>query len=74
KEGRVGGTFFDRMLDQAVPVTGDVDRDTMTLRWKIGENGGVFESSIDAIAQPEASVTVHLPDGAAVQWRLVKRR
>ncbi|RMF93771.1 MAG: hypothetical protein D6741_13295, partial [Planctomycetota bacterium] len=41
KEGRVGGTFFDRMLDQAVPVTGDVDRGTMTLRWKIGENGGV---------------------------------
>ncbi|NOX53297.1 MAG: hypothetical protein GXP27_02440 [Planctomycetes bacterium] len=73
QDGRVGGTHYDRLRNEIDTVSGTIDRSTMVLRWKIGEKGGVFETPLDALTEAEASITVHLPDGAVTQWRLVKR-
>ncbi|HIQ20122.1 MAG TPA: hypothetical protein EYH34_02635 [Planctomycetes bacterium] len=73
KDGRIGGTHYDRLRNQVDPITGSIDRSSMVLRWSVGEQGGVFEAPLDDLIKPEAGITVRLPDGAVTEWRLVRR-
>ena len=58
RDGTVRGNYFDAVSDAVHPVAGRFDRETGSLRWRIGGAGAEFETMVDGLARGRVEATV----------------
>ena len=73
QDGTVGGTYYDSLTDQDLPVKGSVDRATGRVAWTIGTNDQtVMETQLDNLAKDQTPVQVHLGKNNTQNWLMVR--
>jgi hypothetical protein len=58
RKGAISGNFYDAISDTLQPITGSVDRDTLTASWTVGANGSRFTAPLQAFAAAPRTVSV----------------
>lgn len=58
RKGTISGNFYDAISDTLQPITGSVDRDTLTASWTVGVNGSRFTAPLQAFAAAPRTVSV----------------
>jgi hypothetical protein len=59
KEGVVSGAYQNVLSGEKAPISGQVDKATQRVAWKIGTNNTVIETGLQNLAQEVASCLVH---------------
>lgn len=70
RDGTVRGNYYDAVSDSVQGVSGRFDRDTGTLRWRIGGRGAEFETTADGLATGRVEATVRRGTGERT-WVLI---
>ncbi|MBN2024267.1 MAG: hypothetical protein JW809_15900, partial [Pirellulales bacterium] len=75
RDGTIGGTYFDALSNQDLPVQGSVDRQSQRVTWTVGKNPQtVMETSLENLTKDEAPVWVHFGPDQTRNWLLVRVR
>ncbi len=73
KDGVIRGNYYNAMTDSTIPIYGSVDKRTQRAAWVVGEKKDtVYETGVGNLAQPEASMLVHIGADRTQQWTLVR--
>jgi len=73
KEGVVTGAFKNLLSGETSPISGQVDKQTQRVAWKIGSNGStVIEAGLQNLTQEVASCLVHFGTDTTQTWLLVR--
>ena len=69
RDGTVRGNYFDALSDVVHPVAGRLDRDTGSIRWRVG-SGPEFRTDADGLVAGRARATV-VKGRTERQWTLI---
>ncbi|MFM7292517.1 MAG: hypothetical protein ACKO6B_15010 [Planctomycetia bacterium] len=70
RQGAIRGNFYDAISDTLQPISGTVDRDTLTASWTVGTNGSRFTAPLRAFTAPPRTVSV-TSGGASRQLQML---
>ncbi len=60
RQGFIGGTYYNQLTDQLLPIEGSVDRMTQRAAWRIGDNSDtVMEAGLYNLTQDQAPLLIH---------------
>ena len=75
KDGVVTGAFKNLLSGETSPISGQVDKKTQRVAWKIGSNSStVIETGLQNLTQEVASCLVHFGTDTTQTWLLVRLR
>ena len=72
KDGVVTGAYKNLLSGDVSPISGQVDKKTKRVAWKIGSNSTVIESGVQNLTQDVASCLVHFDADTTQTWLLVR--
>ncbi|MFY9987865.1 MAG: hypothetical protein WAK31_24110 [Chthoniobacterales bacterium] len=72
KDGVVTGAYKNLLSGQVSPISGQVDKKTQRVAWKIGSNNTVIEAGLQNLTQDVASCLVHFDTDTTQTWLLVR--
>lgn len=72
KDGVVTGAFRNLLSGEASPISGQVDKETQRVAWKIGSNNTVIEAGLQNLTENVASCLVHFGTDTTQTWLLVR--
>ena len=73
KDGVVTGAFKNLLSGETSPISGQVDKKTQRVAWKIGSNSStVIETGLQNLTQEVASCLVHFGTDTTQTWLLVR--
>jgi hypothetical protein len=72
KDGVVTGAYQNVLSGEKSPISGQVDKKTQRVAWKIGSNNTVLETSLQNLAQDVAGCLVHFGADVTQTWLLVR--
>jgi hypothetical protein len=73
KDGVVTGAFKNLLSGETSPISGQVDKKTQRVAWKIGSNSStVIEAGLQNLTQDVASCLVHFGTDTTQTWLLVR--
>ena len=73
KNGVVTGAYKNLLSGEVSPISGQVDKKTQRVAWKIGSNGStVIEAGLQNLTQDVASCLVHFDTNTTQTWLLVR--
>src|SRR5271157_272959 len=73
KDGVVTGAFKNLLSGEVSPISGQVDKKTQRVAWKIGSNSStVIETGLQNLTQDVASCLVHFGTDTTQTWLLVR--
>ena len=78
KDGVVSGAYQNVLSGEKSPISGQVDKQTQRVAWKIDTNGGtnntVIETGLQNLTQDVASCLVHFGPNSTQTWLLVRQK
>ena len=72
KNGVVTGAYQNALSGEKSPISGQVDKQTQRVAWKIGTGNTVVETGLQNLTQDVASCLVHFGEGNTQTWLLVR--
>jgi hypothetical protein len=72
KNGVVTGAYQNVLSGEKSPISGQVDKKTQRVAWKIGSNNTVLETSLQNLTQDVASCLIHFGADVTQTWLLVR--
>jgi hypothetical protein len=72
KDGVVTGAYKNVLSGEQSPISGQVDKKTQRVAWKIGSNNTVIETGLQSLTQDVASCLVHFGPDTTQTWLLVR--
>jgi hypothetical protein len=72
KNGVVSGAYQNVLSGEKAPISGQVDKKTQRVAWKIGSNNTVIETGLPNLTQDVASCLVHFGPDTTQTWLLVR--
>jgi hypothetical protein len=72
KNGVVSGAYQNVLSGEKSPISGQVDKKTQLVAWKIGTNNTVIEAGLQNLTQDVASCFVHFGPDQTQTWLLVR--
>ena len=72
KNGVVSGAYENLLSGEVSPISGQVDKKTQRVAWKIGSNRTVIEADLQNLTQDVASCLVHFDTDTTQTWLLVR--
>src|SRR5277367_3354117 len=72
KNGVVTGGYQNGLSGEKSPISGQVDKKTQRVAWKIGSNNSVLETSLQNLTQDVASCLIHFGADVTQTWLLVR--
>ena len=72
KNGVVTGAYENLLSGEKSPISGQVDKKTQRVAWKIGSNNTVIEAGLQNLTQDVTSCLVHFDADATQTWLLVR--
>ena len=72
KNGVVTGAYENALSGEKSPISGQVDKKTQRVAWKIGSNNTVIETGLQNLTQDVASCLVHFGPDTTQTWLLVR--
>ena len=72
KNGVVTGAYQNILSGENSPISGQVDKQSQRVAWKIGTNNTVIETGLQNLTQDVASCLVHMSGGITQTWLLVR--
>jgi hypothetical protein len=70
--GVVTGAYQNVLSGEKSPISGQVDKKTQRVAWKIGSNNTVIETGLQNLTQDVASCLVHFGPDTTQTWLLVR--
>jgi hypothetical protein len=74
KEGVASGAYQNILSGEKSPISGQVDKKTQRVAWKIGTNNTVIETGLQSLTQDVASCLVHFGTNTTQTWLLVRQK
>jgi hypothetical protein len=74
KNGVVSGAYQNVLSGENSPISGQVDKKTQRVAWKIGTGGTVIETGLQNLSQEVASCLVHFGPDKTQTWLLVRQK
>jgi hypothetical protein len=74
KDGVVSGAYQNVLSGEKSPISGQVDKKTQRVAWKIGTNNTVIETGLQNLTQDVASCLVHFGPDKTQTWLLVRQK
>ena len=74
KDGVVSGAYQNVLSGERSPISGQVDKNTQRVAWKIGSNNTVIETGLQNLTQDVASCLVHFGADSTQTWLLVRQK
>jgi hypothetical protein len=74
KDGVVSGAYQNVLSGEKSPISGQVDKKTQRVAWKIGSNNTVIETGLQNLTQDVASCLVHFGPDTTQTWLLVRQK
>jgi len=74
KNGVVTGAYQNVLSGEKSPISGQVDKQTQRVAWKIGTGNTVVETGLQNLTQDVASCLVHFGEGKTQTWLLVRQK
>jgi hypothetical protein len=72
KDGVVSGAYQNVLSGEKSPISGQVDKKTQRVAWKIGTGNTVIETGLQNLTQDVASCLVHFGPDRTQTWLLVR--
>jgi len=72
KNGVVSGAYKNLLSGEVSPISGQVDKKSERVAWKIGSNSTVIEAGLRNLTQDVASCLVHFDADTTQTWLLVR--
>ena len=72
KNGVVTGAYQNVLSGEKSPISGQVDKKTQRVAWRIGSNNTVIETGLQNLTQDVASCLVHFGPDTTQTWLLVR--
>ena len=72
KDGVVSGAYQNVLSGEKSPISGQVDKKTQRVAWKIGSNNTVIETGLQNLTQDVASCLLHFGPDTMQTWLLVR--
>jgi len=72
KDGVVSGAYQNVLSGEKSPISGQLDKQTQRVAWKIGSNNTVIETGLQNLTQDVASCLVHFGPDTTQTWLLVR--
>ena len=72
KDGVVTGAYKNVLSGDQSPISGQVDKKTQRVAWKIGSKNTVIETGLQSLTQDVASCLVHFGPETTQTWLLVR--
>ena len=72
KDGVVSGAYQNALSGEKSPISGQVDKKTQRVAWRIGTNNTVIETGLQNLTQDVASCLVHFGPDKTQTWLLVR--
>ena len=72
KNGVVSGAYQNALSGEKSPISGQVDKETQRVAWKIGTNNTVIETGLQNLTEDVASCLVHFGPDTTQTWLLVR--
>jgi hypothetical protein len=72
KNGVVTGAYQNVLSGEKAPISGQVDKKTQRVAWKIGTNNTVIETGLQNLTQDVASCLLHFGPDTTQTWLLVR--
>jgi len=72
KDGVVSGAYQNVLSGEKSPISGQVDKKTQRVAWKIGSNNTVIETGLQNLTQDVASCLLHFGPDTTQTWLLVR--
>src|ERR1700758_3480932 len=72
KDGVVSGAYQNVLSGEKSPISGQVDKKTQRVAWRIGTNNTVIETGLQNLTQDVASCLVHFDRNPTQTWLLVR--
>jgi hypothetical protein len=72
KDGVVSGAYQNALSGEKSPISGQVDKKTQRVAWRIGTNNTVIETGLQNLTQDVASCLVHFGPDTTQTWLLVR--
>jgi hypothetical protein len=72
KNGVVTGAYQNVLSGEKSPISGQVDKKTQRVAWKIGSNNSVLETGLQNLTQDVASCLIHFGADVTQTWLLVR--
>jgi hypothetical protein len=74
KNGVVSGAYQNVLSGEKSPISGQLDKKTQRVAWKIGTNNTVIETGLQNLTQDVASCLVHFGSNTTQTWLLVRQK
>ena len=74
KDGMVSGAYQNMLSGEKAPISGQVDKKTQRVAWKIGTNDTVIETGLQNLTQDVASCLVHFGNDNTQTWLLIRQK
>jgi hypothetical protein len=74
KNGVVSGAYQNVLSGEKSPISGQADKKTQRVAWKIGTNNTVIETGLQNLSQDVASCLVHFGPDKTQTWLLVRQK
>src|SRR6266404_6132907 len=74
KDGVVSGAYQNVLSGEKSPISGQVDKATQRVAWKIGSNNTVIETGLQNLTKDVASCLVHFGPDTTRTWLLVRQK
>jgi hypothetical protein len=74
KNGVLSGAYQNVLSGEKSPISGQVDKKTQRVAWKIGTNNTVIETGLQSLSQDVASCLVHFGPDKTQTWLLVRQK
>jgi len=72
KNGVVTGAYQNVLSGEKAPISGQVDKKTQRVAWKIGSNNTVIETGLQNLTQDVASCLLHFGPDTTQTWLLIR--
>ncbi len=72
RNGVVSGAYQNVLSGEKSPISGQVDKKTQRVAWRIGTNNTVIETGLQNLTQDVASALVHFGPDTTQTWLLVR--
>lgn len=74
KQGQVSGGYENALTDDRKPITGQVDKETQNVAWRIGDNKDtVYSTTLANLTEDVSTLAIYFDGGKRVQtWLLVR--
>ena len=74
KEGVVSGAYQNVLSGENSPISGQVDKKTQRVAWRIGNGNTVIETGLQNLTQDVSSCLVHFGPDKTQTWLLVRQK